>query len=242
MRAVHGTVISSPIAITLCETAMMRFLFSCLAFAFGLVVPATASADTGQPVLIEIFASQNCLACPQAHRTLKAVQEAHGEYVLVLTWSVDYWDYLGAPDPMAMPAASERQAAYAERLGLRAPYTPQSVYDGAMQGPATRRKAVETNIKTRASADRRGRVSFESLGNGQFSLDGYALEPVEVHLVEYLTPASNATAMVHPVTRTQSLGRWTGGRVRFSYACEESCAAIVQAPGHGEVIAAHRLN
>lgn len=219
---------------------MTRLLLSCLAFC--LAMPAAASGDASQPVLIELFASQNCTACPEAHRTLQSVQEMHGEDVLVLTWSVDYWDYLGSPDPMAMPAATERQSAYAERLGIRAPYTPQSVYDGAKQCPATRRNAVETNIKSRASAERPGRVDFEALGAGQFSLDGYTLEPVEVRIVEFLTPATNETSMVHPVTRTQSLGRWTGGRVRFGYECEESCAAIVQAPGHGEVIAVHRLN
>ena len=203
---------------------------------------AAADAQPERPVLIELFASQNCNACPRAHKTLQSVQAEHGEDVFVLTWSVDYWDYLGAPDPMAIPAATERQAAYTERLGLRAPYTPQSVYDGAKQCPATHRATVEANIETRAATAMPGDVRIAAAGPGSFSLDGYTTEPVEVRLVEFLDGPANPTAMVHPVTRTQMLGQWTGGRVSFSFECEASCAAIVQAPKHGEVYAAQRLN
>lgn len=220
---------------------MKLLVLSCAAL---MLSPLLASADArpGRPVLIELFASQNCTACPKAHRTLQSVQKAHGEDVFVLTWSVDYWDYLGTPDPMAIPAATERQAAYTERLGLRAPYTPQSVYDGAKQCPATQRATVESNIETRASADIPGDVTIEPSGAGRFSLDGYTPAPVEVRLVEFLDGPANPTAMVHPVTRTQMLGQWTGGRVSFAYDCEATCAAIVQAPQHGEVYAAERLN
>ncbi|WP_084398506.1 DUF1223 domain-containing protein [Henriciella aquimarina] len=193
------------------------------------------------PVLIELFASQNCNACPKAHKTLKAVEAEHESEVLVLTWSVDYWDYLGAPDPMAIPAATERQAAYADRFGIRAPYTPQSVYDGAMQCPATRKKAVESNIKHRVAAKPEGQVKIVPGDATHFSLDGYTPAPAEVHLVEYLAGADNVTDMVNPVTRTRKLGTWTGGRVSFAYECRQSCAVVVQGRGHGEVYAAELL-
>lgn len=215
----------------------MRYVATLLTLA-GL---AALNASAQGPVLVELFASQNCNACPKAHKTLKAVEAEHDGSVLVLTWSVDYWDYLGAPDPMAIPAATERQAAYTERLGIRAPYTPQSVYDGAMQCPATRRKAVEANIKSRVSADMPGSVQILDGGNNRFSLDGHTSGAADVHLVEYLSGQANTTSMVNPVTRTSRLGAWTGGRVSFAYDCRESCAVIVQQPGHGEVYAAARL-
>ena len=214
-------------------------------FAFLLAIAAASlasgSASAKEPVLIELFASQNCTACPKAHKTLKDVQAERGEDVLILTWSVDYWDYLGAPDPMAIPAATERQAAYADRLGVRAPYTPQSVYDGAKQCPATRRNTVDENIEAREGASQPGRVRVSSLPDKRFSLDGYPLAPVEVNIVEFLAESDNPTSMVNPVTRSETLGRWTGGRVSFSFDCKKSCVAIVQQPGHGEVYATHRL-
>ena len=208
-------------------------------FASWLVCLLPAAAES--PVLVELFASQNCNACPKAHRTLKTVEAEHPADVLVLTWSVDYWDYLGAPDPMAIPAATERQSAYTEKFGIRAPYTPQSVYDGAMECPATRKKTVEANIATRAESGRAGHVQVEPMKGG-FSLDGYALKPADVLLVEYLSGEANRTDMVNPVVTTRPLGAWTGGRVTYEAACQSSCAVIVQEEGQGEVYAVRQIH
>ena len=69
---------------------MIRIVLSLLLAMELMVAPAFAEG----PVLVELFASQNCRACPKAHKTLKAVN-AERDDLLVLTWSVDYWDYLG---------------------------------------------------------------------------------------------------------------------------------------------------
>lgn len=205
----------------------------------GLFCGPLAAAD--RPVLIELFASENCTACPKAHKTLKAVSAEHSGDLLVLTWSVDYWDYLGDPDPMALPAASERQSVYAERFEIRAPYTPQSIYDGAVECPATRKKAVEANISARTHADSSAQVKIDSLEDG-FSLDGYANSPADVLLVEYLSGEANETDMVNPVVTAQTLGTWTGGHVTYKAACRSSCAVIVQEKDQGEVYAARQIH
>ncbi|MGB3627611.1 MAG: DUF1223 domain-containing protein [Henriciella sp.] len=197
------------------------------------------SAHADRPVLVELFASQNCTACPKAHKTLRDVQSDHLGDVLILTWSVDYWDYIGEPDPMAIPDASERQKAYTERLGLRAPYTPQSVYDGAKQCPATKRQTVEANISN-TEKTKSGNVEIMPFKGG-FALDGDISEPAEVRLVKYLSGEANQTGMVNPVVSAKLLGVWTGGRVTYGYECETSCAVIVQTRNHGEVIGAGSL-
>lgn len=207
--------------------------------ALMLAVPAPA-ALAEKPVLIELFASQNCAACPKAHSTLKAVQAERGDNVLVLTWAVDYWDYLGSPDPMAIPAAADRQSAYTDRFGIRAPYTPQSVYDGAVQCPATRKKTVEANIKARDERAEPDAISIATFAGG-FSLDGQTPQPADVRLVEYLPEGGNPTGMVNPVTSSHLIGVWTGGHVTYDYSCSHSCAVVVQQPGHGEVYGVHAL-
>lgn len=203
-----------------------------------LLAPAfTAQAE--RPVLVELFASQNCNACPKAHKTLRDVESEHLNDVLILTWSVDYWDYIGEPDPHALPDAAERQRAYTERLGLRAPYTPQSVYDGTKQCPATKRQTVEANISNTAKA-KAGNVEIMPIAGG-FALDGDIREPAEVRLVKYLTGDANQTDMVNPVVSSKLLGVWTGGRVTYGYECETSCAVVVQVRNHGEVVGAGAL-
>ncbi|MEM9054569.1 MAG: DUF1223 domain-containing protein, partial [Pseudomonadota bacterium] len=117
-----------------------------------LFAPAVfAETEEGKPVLVELFANQNCPACPQAHKTMREV-DASRDDVLILTWTVDYWDYLGEPDPLAMPEAKDRQADYAEQLGVRAPYTPQSIYNGVKECPGPRKRQVLKNINTLAKA------------------------------------------------------------------------------------------
>lgn len=207
---------------------------------FGLALFCAPLAGADRPVLVELFASQNCTACPKAHKTLKAVAAERPDDILVLTWSVDYWDYLGDPDPMAIPAANDRQSTYAERFEIRAPYTPQSIYDGAMECPATRAKTVKANIAARANNNSTGEVEIADIEGG-FSLDGYALNPADVLLVEYLSGDANRTNMVNPVVTTHTLGTWTGGHVTYSASCENSCAVIVQEREQGEVYAARQI-
>ena len=45
---------------------------------------------------------------------------------------IDYWDYLGWKDTLAIPGHSARQRAYAHVRGDRDVYTPQVVVNGSM--------------------------------------------------------------------------------------------------------------
>ncbi|MEM9899246.1 MAG: DUF1223 domain-containing protein [Pseudomonadota bacterium] len=210
-------------------------LFLCL------VPPAFAPASAeSSPVLVELFASQNCQACPKAHRTLGKVS-GEDDDILVLTWSVDYWDYLGAPDPMATPEAKARQAAYADNLELRAPYTPQSVYDGVKQCPATSRRRVERNIKERRSSRPDALPQMIRTETG-LKIDGAITPDLDLHIVEYLTADENQTDMVNPVISTRLVTDWIDRRSGIDVSCTHTCAAVLQAPGHGEIFATLVLN
>ncbi len=212
-------------------------LFACL----GLLATPQVVADDN-PVVIELFASQNCPACPKAHRTLRSVVNDEPD-VLVLTWSVDYWDYLGDPDPMAIPEAKARQASYVDRLSLRAPYTPQSIYDGAKQCPATRRKQVDENIEFRRTERTTGAPTI-SQSDCSITISG-PVQPAtaqDIVMVEYLPADAHQTGMVNPVISTRTIGLWTGDDITLNVSCERSCAILVQGPDHGEIIAARALD
>ncbi|MEL6860759.1 MAG: DUF1223 domain-containing protein [Pseudomonadota bacterium] len=211
-------------------------------FALGVSMFGTAIADADRPVLVELFANQNCPACPKAHRTMKQIQ-AERDDVFILTWTVNYWDYLGDPDPMAMPSAKDRQMAYTDRLDLRAPYTPQSFYDGAKECPGTRKRDIRRNISARMKArtDTLPGMIWDA-ETGQISLSGETEAPLQVSIVEYLSGEANETGMVNPVTGMTTHEAWTGGAMAYDVSCERNCAALLHHPNVGEVLAVLPLN
>ncbi len=222
---------------------MIRSLSSLVALV-AIALPVSA-----QPILVELFASQNCPACPRAHQTLHEVREQRDD-VLILTWSVDYWDYLGEPDPMAMDMSKERQAAYADMFHLRGPYTPQTVYNGAEQCPGNRPEQVSRRLavaeSTRTEQAQAGAppslIVFTQTERG-YRVAVPAGMSTDVHLVQFRSDGDHETDMVHPVTGFLKLSHLPyGGSVSTSPVCDSGCVILVQAPGHGEVYAAHRVH
>ena len=66
---------------------------------------------------------------------------------------VDYWDYLGWKDTLALHGHTNRQRAYAEARGDREVYTPQVVVNGVVHVLGSDKAAIESAIaRTRASA------------------------------------------------------------------------------------------
>jgi hypothetical protein len=114
------------------------------------VLPAAALAKT--PVVVELYTAQGCGACVEADAHLAKAAEQPG--VLVLTFPVDYWDYLGWTDTFAKPEFAERQKAYVAKLSLREPYTPQVVVDGRLQANAVKADRVDKLVHDAARTPR----------------------------------------------------------------------------------------
>ena len=167
--------------------------------------------------------------------------EEERDDVLILTWTVNYWDYLGEPDPMALPAAKDRQMAYTDRLSLRAPYTPQSFYDGAKECPGTKKRQIRRNIEKRL--DLRAEVTPELIWDGEtLQVTGESEATLELIKVEYLHGEANYTNMVNPVTNVASLGLLVEPDQAFEIACGSTCAVLLQEQDKGEVVAVKALN
>ena len=120
-----------------------------LAMFLGLTLMATAApAVARSPVVVELYTAQGCASCREANINLGKLAEQPG--VLALTFSVDYWDYLGWPDTFAKPEFSDRQKAYEARFGLREPYTPQVVINGRAQAGGQQADKIDKLIQTAA--------------------------------------------------------------------------------------------
>lgn len=123
---------------------MRTALISLLSLALTSLVAAPAAAKS--PVLVELFTAQGCSSCGKANQA--AAELADREGVLALTYSVDYWDYLGWKDTFAKPAFVERQRAYAKAFALRDVPTPQVVVAGKVQASGAKAETVEKLIDT----------------------------------------------------------------------------------------------
>jgi hypothetical protein len=110
-------------------------------------VPPPAGADTGAPVVLELFTSQGCSTCPPADRLLSELGRgvAAGQ-VIPLAFHVDYWDRQGWTDPFDSPQWSQRQQRYAHALSGDRLATPQLVIDGHRECVGSRRDEVLSKI------------------------------------------------------------------------------------------------
>lgn len=93
----------------------------------------------GARAVIELFTSQGCSSCPAADKLMSELQS--GPFI-PLTLAIDYWDYLGWKDTLALPGHRSRQKAYAQMRGDRDIYTPQAVINGVAQAIGSDRTAI----------------------------------------------------------------------------------------------------
>lgn len=108
-----------------------------------LALPAAAAAKP--PVVVELYTAQGCASCSEANVYAAKLAERPG--VLLLTFPVDYWDYLGWSDTFAKPEYADRQKAYVAKLALREPYTPQVIVDGRAQAPGLQPDQVDKLVR-----------------------------------------------------------------------------------------------
>ena len=94
--------------------------------------------------MLELFTSQGCSSCPPADALL--ADYARRSDILALSFSVDYWDYMGWTDTLATHDNTERQRAYAAQRGDRQVYTPQVVVDGRQHVVGSDRAAIDAAV------------------------------------------------------------------------------------------------
>jgi len=123
-----------------------------IAFAVALLCAVNFPAHAGEPrAVVELFTSQGCSSCPPADKLMG--EFARDSSLVVLTLPVDYWDYLGWKDTLALHGHSKRQRAYAESRGDREVYTPQVVVNGMMHVLGSDKTAIEKAVNETRTMD-----------------------------------------------------------------------------------------
>lgn len=215
--------------------------------------PAWAKrAPKAGPVVVELFTAQGCSSCKEASRLIARMAGRPG--LIVLTWSVDYWDYLGWKDTFARPEFTVRQRAFGRRLGPQDVYTPQVVVNGRGQTSGDDAAGVTTLIQT--AAPRHGRqpeIRFMSAGRVAVGAGAAPPGPADVWLVRYdpreqdveVKAGDNRGATVvhrNVVQEVVRLGAWRGHKVMFKppapAAPNLATVVLVETPRGGPILGA----
>jgi len=119
-----------------------RVALSLAVVASAMVASAIASAEPR--AVIELFTSQGCSSCPPADKL--AGELARDPSLIVMSLPIDYWDYLGWKDTLALHGHTNRQRAYSRARGDREVYTPQVVVNGVTHVLGSDKSAIDGAI------------------------------------------------------------------------------------------------
>jgi hypothetical protein len=127
------------------EIAMIRLRVAS-SLALACIAALMSQAARAEPrAVIELFTSQGCSSCPAADKLIG--EYARDPSIIALSLAVDYWDYLGWKDTLALAGHAARQRAYARSRGDREVYTPQAVVNGALHAVGSDKAAIEKAIR-----------------------------------------------------------------------------------------------
>jgi hypothetical protein len=213
MNIRHAAVSAAQITILACSTALIAS-------------PALSQEPRG---VVELFTSQGCSSCPAADKV--AGELSKDPSLITMSLPVDYWDYLGWKDTLALHSHSERERAYANARGDREIYTPQVVVNGVAQVLGSDKSAIERAVtQTRRTAEPLRIPVKLTVANGKVTADVPAATGDQRSGEVWLCPmTSKVTVNVgrgenHGHTLTYSnvvrrwvkLGDWNGQAQSFS--------------------------
>lgn len=238
---------------------MLRSIYSVPVFFVILVsvVGGPAVAQDRSPIVVELFTSQGCPACPPAEAYMRELAERRD--VIALEYHIDYYDYAGWIDPFGRAAFTRRWRDYARSMNARYDYTPFMVIGGRVHQIGSRRDLAEENIRAAGGM----RVASPSLNmaaaDGRLAIavgEGEDGTPLDILLVTFegrtetlITAGENAgrkAVNANVVRDLRPVGRWTGPPTELTVALEamprgSGCAVLLQHPGGGPIVAAAAL-
>jgi hypothetical protein len=222
-----------------------RILAAALLWLAASTVCASAQTATTPRVVVEL---------PRANRLLG--EFGRDQDVLILTFGVGMWDYLGWRDTFAQPDFTRRHTAYSRALQIRGRRTPQMILNGAFEttGYDWDESRVELNrARTAERPSGAPTLSATRLRNGRIRVlvsQGHTVIPADVWFVAFdpgpqvvnITGGALANRRMeyfNVVTRLDNAGAWSGAPVYYERArCSPDCAILVQAPNGGPILAA----
>jgi hypothetical protein len=229
----------------------MRAILIAAAILAAPVSTISAASAAERPVVVELFTSQGCSSCPPADALLRQLAQERRD-VLPLAFHVTYWNSLGWRDPYSLTSATDRQAAYGDRLG-ESSFTPQAVIDGSTSVIGSRRSEVEAAItEAKSKSGTAVPLAISRSGAGLNLTIGAGSGEGRVLLVGFDREHTTAIGRgenggrrlteANIVRSLREVGAWNGAALALAEAAPagEDAAVILQAPD-GRILGAARL-
>jgi hypothetical protein len=178
--------------------------------------------------VVELFTSQGCSSCPPADRYVAELSKDPS--LVVLSWPVDYWDYIGWKDTFASPAFTARQKAYASARRDDQVYTPQAVIDGVTHAVGNDRDRVQDALDAESKtlscqmtlADHDGKIAIDVApkGNANGAATLWLLRVLRTANVAIGRGENKGRSVTYTnvVREAIPVGEWSGGSAHFDAA------------------------
>jgi hypothetical protein len=211
-------------------------------------------ADESKPVVVELFTSQGCPACPPAEAFLREL--AGRDDVIALEYHIDYYDYAGWKDPFGDADFTRRWRSYAQALDARYEYTPFMVVGGGAHVVGSERNEIERRIRLdRKLAADHPRLDLEMTkdaavivvdGNGPAGIFDVILAAFDSRHETVVTAGENrgkTLVNVNVVRNFKRVAQWAGDPVTVTIPLSRmtgdgGCAVLLQRTGGGPIVAA----
>jgi hypothetical protein len=202
--------------------------------------------EKASPVVVELFSSENCPACPPADEFMGTLSQSKG--VIALSCHVDYFGKTAKA--LGREFCTDRQSKYIQRMGRKSHFTPQMMINGHMSEVGYETLKVSAGL-VKGRADRVQEIEINPAQEGVYHYtmpEAQLSQPVTVWMAIYDRPKEvnhrgRIVTYYNVVKRYIPLGQWQGtnySRAVFLITDADSLgfAIVAQDQSTGKIIAA----
>ncbi len=213
-----------------------------LVIAFMLITYA-APAKSQPPIVVELFTSMICPACPPADRIL--LDLAQKENIIALGCHVSYLNSKSRKDTLSQEFCDIRQHGYVGLTKERRIYTPQMIVNGEHMFIGSNNKELGSALKSAENAPIQSiEIWVKDEGIIQFALPNSTYGSYRLWAFGYKNIKETA-AYINPAISYTNLGAWQGGATTKSFEKPrqpiDGIIIIAQENGYEKIIAAGKL-
>ena len=175
---------------------LIQKTFVSVGISISLLIGSSFQNASAEPIsaIVELFTSQGCSSCPPADALIHEL--AKRDELVVLSYSVDYWDYLGWKDTHASPENTLRQRLYAKSRNDKSVYTPQVVVNGKNHTVGSDKPAIEYLISKNENLPVDVKLDMINDDEIEVSINGELPDGVESTTIYFASVVREATVPI----------------------------------------------